>query len=351
MRCATGLFTLLIATGLVGCRSQSAPLANPFLTADRVPPPSTQVLPPGAAQPYYQGELAPGAATSAPPAASFPPAGTYTAPPGSVPPVAFPNNPITPTSPPPAGWPSYQPQASSSVPAAQLFNSTTGDAVQVPSDSQRVRFDPPSLSAAPISTAATVGPRIPAGTYPSLVQQATFSQPAAGTQSGLQRLQAREVTPAEFATTATPAGAPTPSAPIAALATGDGFRPQSAASLTSGSDAVAVAKGFRPPALGNGSPTDAAKTSTERFAVGPAQAWLRGQLEYWPETGEWSIRYMPDGQVDQIGGRILVDNPLVLGNLSPGEFVMVEGQVFGRQIDEDYYRPVYRVTVVQRQRQ
>jgi hypothetical protein len=60
---------------------------------------------------------------------------------------------------------------------------------------------------------------------------------------------------------------------------------------------------------------------------------------------------MPDAQVDQIGGRILIDNPQVLGHLPPGEFVMVEGQVFGRQIDDASYRPAYRVAVVRRQQQ
>jgi hypothetical protein len=60
---------------------------------------------------------------------------------------------------------------------------------------------------------------------------------------------------------------------------------------------------------------------------------------------------MPDGVVDQIGGRILIDNPQVLGNLPPGEFVVVQGQVFGRQIDESSYRPAFRVAAVQRQRQ
>jgi hypothetical protein len=86
-----------------------------------------------------------------------------------------------------------------------------------------------------------------------------------------------------------------------------------------------------------------------RFGVGASQEWLRGQLEYWPESGEWSIRYMGDGPTDQIGGRVLIDNPQVLGNLPPGEFVVVEGQLYGRQVDASSYRPAYRVATVQRQ--
>src|SRR5690606_24245174 len=252
-----------------------------------------------------------------------------------------------PTYVPPAGYPTYQPQAQTAVPSSQLFGATTGDTVHVPSDDSQLRFETPSVAAAPISMAATVAPTLPSGQYP--VQQATFNQPIANGQVGYQRLQQREILATEF---------PSPPAPSLAVnssisspnGSGDGFRPQSADATFSSSDSSADL-GFRSPSLANGATASAdAKNSNERFAVGPGQQWLRGQLEYWPENGQWSIRFMPDGQVDQIGGRILIDNPQVLGNLPPGEFVMVEGQVFGRQIDSNFYQPVYRVSVVQRQR-
>ncbi len=49
------LFGVLASAGCTN--RQGAP--SPFLTADRVPPPSTRALPPGAAQPYYQGDPLP----------------------------------------------------------------------------------------------------------------------------------------------------------------------------------------------------------------------------------------------------------------------------------------------------
>lgn len=42
-----------------GCRSTSSGIANPFLAPDRVAPPSTRIIAPGQAQPYYQGDPLP----------------------------------------------------------------------------------------------------------------------------------------------------------------------------------------------------------------------------------------------------------------------------------------------------
>jgi hypothetical protein len=174
-----------------------------------------------------------------------------------------------------------------------------------------------------------------AGVQPP-IQRAAYDETPPLTQSAAQRLQIREVTPAEYqapviSSTTTP--------------TRDGFRPQSHEPRAEVETESPLRKGFRSPSV---SSADALSAET-KFGVGPSQEWLRGQLEYWPQTGEWSLKYMPDGAVDQIGGRILIDNPQVLGHLPAGEFVVVEGQVFGRQIDDATYRPAYRVAVVQRQ--
>jgi hypothetical protein len=164
----------------------------------------------------------------------------------------------------------------------------------------------------------------------------------------MQQLQPREVKPADYV--AQPLTVPAPSSVLAnPTPSQDGFRPQSSQSRVEATSESPATNGFRPPSLANG--VTAGADSNARYGVGPAQEWLRGQLEYWPTTGEWSIHYMPDGQVDQIGGRILIDNPQVLGNLPPGGFVVVQGQVFGHQVDEASYRPAYRVAAVQRQRQ
>ena len=390
-----------MTAAVVGCKNQSAPLANPFLTPDRVPPPQTRVLMPGTAQPFYAGDPPPTLATAppttlAPTPTTFAPAGTTIgAPqpgafvpgavvpsyiPGGAYPGAPPVSPVTPVTPisPPGGWGTYPAPggtASLSVPSGFKTASTGADAVRVPGDDQVLRFEPPtpapSLPAdavVPALMAASAGaPRVtlpqppaPSQSFVSLnPNQPTIApgpggsfQPNAGAQGpvqqagyalpGFQQLAIREVTPAEFQQGVSP----TSTSPAVVTAGGDGFRPMG--STPTSEDAGS--QSFRTPeirreavAASETPPTDA------RFGVGGSQEWLRGQLEYWPESGEWSIRYMGDGPTDQIGGRVLIDNPQVLGNLPPGEFVVLHGQLYGRQIDESSYRPAYRVATVERQ--
>lgn len=349
MRYAARITTFAVLA-LAGCRSNSPPLSNPFLTPDRVPPPSTQLLTPGSAQPYYPGDSIPATAPLATPTTPTP-APTFVPAPNAAPPVnAYPGSPVTPTTTPGYGG-VYPPQAN-------------GDAVGIPGDDQAMRFASASLTpepstAAAASTATPLNPaastfRTPiqsmlpvaqplASSFPrnaggqTSVQSAAFGAPA-------QTPQIREVTPAEYQAPAAAAGAAGVSA-----ASSDGFRPQSNEPRTESTIAAPLTNGFRPPSIGK--QTAGGDNPTGKFGVGGKQEWLRGQLEYWPEAGEWSIRYMDDGPADQLGGRVLIDNPQVLGNLPAGEFVMVEGQLYGRQIDESSYRPAYRVSVVQRQRQ
>jgi hypothetical protein len=366
MRCAHVLsIGLSLFAATAGCQNRNAPLTNPFLTPDRVPPPQTRVLTPGTAQPYYPGDPMPGSVPLNPttggfPAATAPPAGTFgpsTMPPASAYPGAAPyqSNPVTPTTPAtqPGAWGGYGPRAENSAGG----NLTAGDSVRVPTDQQQARFASVPVNASSTATAphlrTPIQSLVPptqdqlaagtgehsftpnAGAQPA-IQRAAYDETPPLAQSGAQRLQVREVTPAEY-TAPTIARTSTP--------TRDGFRPQSGEPRAEVPTESPLAKGFRPP---SGGATTVA-SGEAKFGVGPSQEWIRGQLEYWPTTGEWSIKYMPDGSVDQIGGRILIDNPQVLGHLPPGEFVMIEGQVFGRQIDDATYRPAYRVAVVQRQ--
>jgi len=287
MRYAATLTLLAIAL-VTGCRSQSTPLTNPFLTPDRVPPPSTQMLSPGAAQPYYPGETIPGTAPLA------------------------------------AGAPGY-PQ----IPAVAAPSSTF--------------VAPPG--AAPPASAYPGGATYPGSTYPGSAYPTSPVTPAAPPLGG--------VTPAEYqapvgTVKATAANGGAPAGAIAASASPDGFRPQGSQPRVEATSEPPSSSGFRPPSIGK--QTAGGDSPNGRFGVGPKQEWLRGQLEFHPD-GQWAINYMDEGPKDQIGGRVLIDNPQVLANLSPGEFVVVEGQLFGRQIDETSYMPAYRVSSVQRQRQ
>lgn len=304
--------TLVLLAIACGCKNQTAPITNPFLTADRVPPPATRMPAPGTAAPYYPGDPLAGAVTSPPamigaPAAISPPATTFA--PGPA------------TAMPPAG--SYQPTtlAPSTVPPATGYPGATTPAY-------------------PVNTTAPVSPPGGWGAYPP---QSTTT-PSVNTTMPAQ-LQTREVTPAEFVVAAPPV-TPTPSATLSS--TGDGFRPQGSAPRTTSGDTPSPVSQFRSPGVA-GAASDASN-STAKFAAGENYDWLRGQLEYWPENGQWTMRYLEASQADAHGGRVLIDNPQVLGNLPPGEFVMVKGQLFGRQVDDEHYVPSYRVAVVQRQK-
>jgi hypothetical protein len=89
---------------LVGCHNQTSSFSNPFVAPDRVPPPSTQQLTPGTAQPYYPGGPVQPAPPVMGPAAGQPtvPPGTFATPPatGYQAPPAMPAAPTTS----PSGW-------------------------------------------------------------------------------------------------------------------------------------------------------------------------------------------------------------------------------------------------------
>ncbi|HMO87165.1 MAG TPA: hypothetical protein PKC18_19830, partial [Lacipirellulaceae bacterium] len=62
--------------------------------------------------------------------------------------------------------------------------------------------------------------------------------------------------------------------------------------------------------------------------------------------------FLPGGAPpDEHGGRVLIDNPQVLANLSPGQLVAVQGQLFTRTTELGAPASFYRVSAVQRQRQ
>ena len=318
MRRAVG--TLLVLAALSGCKNQSAaPLTNPFLTPDRVPPPATRIPAPGAAQPYYAGDpAAAGTAFGAAPPPTFAPGAPLVN--GAIPPAtAYPPTPgYAPTlSPPHTGYPGATPLPGTvpSYPTTPAYG--TGGA--------------------PVSPPGGWGPYPPSSQTQPLM-------PAT--------LQAREVTTAEFTTNGGFTGQISPVSTASGVpATFDGFRPQGTLVATTTGDVASADRGFRPPGIRSTVDGDMAESpSTERFAAGQQFDWLRGQIEYWSETGQWTLRYLAPGQLDTYGGRVTIENPQVLGNLAPGEFVMVRGQLFGRANDGGQVVPAYRIAAVQRQK-
>jgi hypothetical protein len=352
---------LIAAIALAGCRNQTAGITNPFVTADRVPPPQTRVLAPGTAQPFYPGDPMPGAAPAGTPVIGSPVATPGFATPGFVPPTNTPTyapagaagtSPALTT--PPGGWGGAFPPQSSVTPTGP----TPGETVSVPGDPQGLRFA--GGSGTPAAFAATdASESMPSFSAPTpnvdgvrLPIQSIL--PATGAEAASlaprpTQLSQREVTAAEFfATPGNTTGVQQASATIG----GDGFRPQGSAPRSS-PEFNSSDDAFRPPSLrgsseagGNGTTEDAT-----RFAAGENYESLRGQLEYWPVSGEWSLRYQAEGvPPDALGGRVMIDNPQVLANLQPGEMVTIRGQAYSRSTESGAVQSAYRVSAVQRQR-
>lgn len=163
---AVVLAALAILPALVGgCSHNQTTLPNPFLAPDRVPPPSTRVIAPGTALPYYQGDPLPVMQSGAPAPTAAPPVAAVESPTPPIEPkqIAFSNEP----------------------------------SVAIPSDDDSLRFElpkPPEPAPTPAAVAATpqaapttapgagsVAPAVynapPANGQPAGVQTAAMSEP------------------------------------------------------------------------------------------------------------------------------------------------------------------------------
>lgn len=155
--CAIAVMVTL--AGASGCHNQQAlGLTNPFLAPDRVPPPSTRVIAPGTAQPYYPGDQLPVMQSGVAPtnaAANLANTGPTT---------TAPSEPATPFTKPNLN-----------------FTASNEPAVGVPTDNDELRFALPTPPAPAPPTALAAQPQqptqpmtAPPGVAP--VQSATYNQ-------------------------------------------------------------------------------------------------------------------------------------------------------------------------------
>ncbi|QDS99528.1 hypothetical protein [Adhaeretor mobilis] len=376
-RCAQAIHTALILTAFIvtGCQNSQSALTNPFLTPDRVPPPSTRALTPGAAQPYYPGDPVPGVpAASQPPA--YTPAPNYQGSPYQSTPGYG-----TPGATPPGGWngssqsvpqqtpysPGYGVQPSSAeIPLGPTANASQNyggqmvsaglDSISIPEDQSRLRFErttfaEPTQNTLAQNQAAQASYVVPQDSIlptPQIPQPtlAGVNQPTGGV-SYLQSYGPANLRP--VSQTAYPSSVKTNSDLFAGS---DGFRPRGSSLGQVSQPPVDIAASGSNLFAAHDAAQAAANDTATRFGMGPTYEWLRGQLVYSPETGQWRIVYMPNGSnPDQLGGNVAVANPELLGQLQSGEFVMVRGQLYNLQNDQNAFAPVYQLSGVQRQRQ
>jgi len=94
--------------------------------------------------------------------------------------------------------------------------------------------------------------------------------------------------------------------------------------------------------------TDSPKTEAfalaARYGHDPSYAWLRGKLEYSQIDRRWKLRYIPiDGETDDFGGSVVLDNPSLLEGCERGDFVEIRGTLDTTSSDENGYAPLYKV--------
>ncbi len=382
MRCVLCALSVCL---VLGCRNQQgSPTVNPFFTPDRVPPPVTRVLQPGTAQPYYSGDPVPSLPAAGFPAQNYQPAAiplgsAYPPVQQQVPPTYQAPQPTNTPTTPPGGWNSYPSSGSSSrnnppgryiqPSSAELPSNATGvsQAVRIQADQQNLRFAPASTFAAAASL--PVDPYFSRPNIQTPAQQPvqmpiqsilppqqinpwvdTNGQPQYAPLSAAPRTQQvriREVSPAELGYTN----------PIASSSTGlrtrDGFRPQGS---FDNANRIALRNTPRSAVTPAGHVTQ--QNNAGRFGFDPNYQWLRGQIEYSQSTAQWKLRYIPiqgaasqGATSDPLGGSVVIENPHVLGNLQPGDFVQVRGSLRSQQPTNPASSPIYAITVVQRQRQ
>jgi hypothetical protein len=186
-----------------GCRSTSSGVNNPFFAPDRVSPPSTRVIAPGQAQPYYQGDPLPVMQSAAPPLASSPLAADSAARSASGQTLAW--NPASATKPPGA------PAAVASATAPWDANSQTASPIAraneqpiaVPADTSTLRFalpaptapqsTSPAMASAPTSSVQSTPLAFPTSNQGMAL--ASYNAPAANTLSPVPTLPTLSPTP------------------------------------------------------------------------------------------------------------------------------------------------------------
>ncbi len=309
-------YFVLLSTA-IGCRSQSTPLTNPFMAPDRVPPPATQTLAPGSAQPYYPGDPVQGAPAAVTPGAVYPPGGTPTySTPGYPPQTA----PVTP----PGGWSQppttspygVQPTSGYTPLAPNVADNST---VRISPDDQNLRF-----ASVPNNNPNDLM-QVAANQQLSTTTPYIYTQPMIEQQGFPNNLQ-----PAQFAATNLSGAA------------SDGFRPQ-------GSTKQTVAPPRTQPIANQNS--NFIQEDPNHFGFDATYSWLRGQLQYYPHSGEWGLRYIAQqGAPDPYGGVAVIGNPEVLGGVQPGEYLLVQGFLETLDNGDGTFVPLYTVEGIQRQR-
>jgi hypothetical protein len=222
---------------------------------------------------------------------------------------------------PPGGWsqpPAAAPYGVQPTSGYSPVTPTPADntAVRIAPDDQNLRFGTPTSSSSFVQAAAT---QFPATQYPSTMAPYVYTPPTTNT-----------IQPAQFTTPVTPAVA------------SDGFRPQGSSQLNPTNTVAPPA-----PAVTPNQPYE----NPQHFGYDPSYTTLRGQLQYYPQTEQWGLRYISHQSTpDAYGGVAVIANPDVLMGVQPGEHLVVQGFLETLDNGDGTFVPAYTVEGIQRQR-
>jgi len=94
---------------------------------------------------------------------------------------------------------------------------------------------------------------------------------------------------------------------------------------------------------------DATRTSLGRFGWADDYSRLRGQLEYRESDRHWKLRYIPfDGQTDDFGGSVVIEDPASLSGYERGDFVEIHGCIAKPAAEGADFAPLYHVAEIRR---
>ncbi len=387
------LAVLVVLTVLAGCKG-TTPFTDPFVGRTTVTPPGTgQMAGQGATNPYYTpptGEIVTQPQPTAPQWLLGPQNGP-TSPTGSTNPGTFrspgsasgiPANPGASSTPPSGRTPqnNYRPPGGS----YQYKGSSTGSSQPSGSGWARAGEKPPTLnrlangntlaasgSVSPannsIGGSATIATN-PAAATPSAVAtvgssggQSTVGSSLGSSLAGRERI-VRTIGPPPGGGTTRPAAvqpwpypgssnsrstgrSAAPTLPTRAIDIMD-LPPSRTSASTTDSNGVRLASASR---KARSTPTADSFISSARYGHDPDYRWLKGKLEYSQIDQSWKLRYIPvEGETDDYGGSVVLDEKSLGSGLERGHFVEVQGRVAAGAEPERGYAPAYEVAELKR---
>jgi len=335
----------LLAALLAGCYGQGQTM-DPFLGRTTIPPPGTgQILAPGTAQPYYQGNPLPGVppAVTPLPGSTMKPAGAH--------------------------YPSRSYQSSESL---QRMVETPGEREYRVGRSAmgRATIEQGSPELRSVGGVVHLDDQVRTVAAEGNASQNDWQSGSAG--ALVTKIAERQVRiPHEVAKTTTkpvnesPAIASSFQHQRVSASLSDVDRPHAPARFRPPNHAVDIAK--LPPAtkrrtgrakVTTSSFVDRASSSRvafpssakvsprsgSRYAFAPDHSWLKGKLEYLHGRQQWKLRYIPiDGETDEFGGSVVIPDAAMLSNFKAGNFVKLEGAIDRSSLGPGKYAPDYRV--------